>query len=172
MLKVASQLTTASGGSAMIEAASTQLVARFIFHSTPSGAGSFIEATLRRRRIFIAARRGDVLRSVIADEISRMKDHTGLTLLTREAVGLAREKVYARKEPSPGYIIGTDANANKILFMNGSSVSFDGPCPLSNLSRRHGWPSPSDADYAFVELCSKRLHARMSATIGPAGAVL
>jgi hypothetical protein len=161
----------------MIEAAGKRLVTGFIFHSTPSGAGSFVEATLRRRRILTAARRGYAPRHlfIIIDflqEISRMKDHAGFTPLTREAVGLVQEKVYARLEPSPGYIIGKDANTNKILFMNGSSVFFDGPCPLSNLSRRHGWPTPSDADYAFVELCSKRLHARMSATIGPAGAVL
>jgi hypothetical protein len=156
----------------MIEAASTQLVARFIFRSTPSSAWSFIEATLRRRRILIAARRGDALRSVIADEISCMKDHAGFAPLTREAIGLAQEKVYTWLGPRPGYIIGKDTNTNRILFMNGSSVSFDGLCPLSSLCRRHRWPSPSDADYVFVELCSKRLHARMSAIIGPAGAVL
>jgi hypothetical protein len=138
----------------MIGVVSGKLVARFIFHSTPSGTGNLLEATLRRLGILVAARRGEALRFVVADEISRTKDRASLAPLTRQAVDLVREKVYAHEKPGPGYIIGKDVNGNKILFAS------------------HGWPSPSDADYAFIELCSKRLHARMSATIEPAGAVL
>jgi hypothetical protein len=158
----------------MMVAVSGKLVARFIFYSTPSGTENFLEATLRRRRILATARHGKNLHFhlVIADEISRMKGRTGFVPLTRQALDIAKESRNAHEKPGPGYIIGKDVNTNKILFTNGTSVSSVGPCPLSNLSRRHGWPSPSDADYAFVGSCSKRLHARMSATIEPAGAVL
>jgi hypothetical protein len=148
-------------------AVSGKLVARSIFYSTPSGTKNFLEATLRRRRILATARHSKSLHLhlAIADEISRTKGRTGSVPLTRQALDIAKESRNTHEKPGPGYIIGKDVNTNKILFANGTSVSFVGPCPLSNLSRRHGWPTPSFADLAFIESCEKRLRVRLSQAV-------
>ena len=58
-----------------------------------------------------------------------------------------------------------DNELGRVYLANGSSIAFYELCPLKRLAFRKNWLPPSDADYAFVEACSRRLHARMAAAI-------
>lgn len=53
----------------------------------------------------------------------------------------------------------------RIFFANGSSITLRELCPLKRLAFRNNWLPPSGADRAFVKACSRRLHARMEATV-------